>query len=188
MIKVYYNKCRDNYRIEKSKIKGASMTVTKTYLIYIIILLLLDLLLRQGKRKPDRTKRLQSGKGNSCNVKQKVVLSTEEQKQHTRTGVVWPITMKTSQKVISAGIKDVTIEGAFIVCQNPLPLKEQFRIAMDIPNQEPIAFAAEVVWSNSNVPEDKVITRGMGIKFLQNTEKVRESLNNAINLYQEGSI
>ncbi len=92
--------------------------------------------------------------------------------------------MKTSQEIISAGIKDISTEGAFIVCQNPLPLKEQFRIAINIPTQKPIALEAEVVWSNSNVPEDKVVNRGMGIKFLQSTEKVRESLNNAIHIYQ----
>lgn len=165
------------------------MTVTKTYLLYIIVLLLFDLLRRRGESKPDTTNHsLQSDKGNSCNVKQKIVRYTEEGRQPARTSTVWPIKMKTSQEIISAGIKDISTEGAFIVCQNPLPLKEQFRIAINIPTQKPIALLAEVVWSNSNVPEDKVVNRGMGIKFLQSTEKVRKSLNKAIQIYQRESL
>jgi Tfp pilus assembly protein PilZ len=161
------------------------MTVAQTYLMYIIILLMFDLLLRLGKRKPARANDwLQSDEENSCNVKQKISRNTEEQSQHTRTSIVWPITMKTSQEVISAGIKDLSVKGAFIVCQNPLPLKEQFRIAVEIPNQEPMALAAEVIWSSSNVPEDKVKNRGMGIKFLQSTVKARKSVHKAIHLYQ----
>ncbi len=162
------------------------MTATQTYLMYIVVLLLFDLLLRLGRHKPDKTKHfIQRHKGHSGNIKQKTVRNTEEQSWHTKTSIVWPIKMKTSQEVISAGIKDISIESAFIVCPNPLPVKEQFRIAIDIPNQEPIVLPVEVVWSNSNVPEDKVLSRGMGIKFLQITEKVRESLNNAIHIYQK---
>jgi hypothetical protein len=37
-----------------------------------------------------------------------------------------------------------------------------------------------VVWSNTNVPEDKVIYRGMGIKFVQNTDEDRQRLEYAI--------
>jgi hypothetical protein len=154
--------------------------------MYIVVLLLFDLLLRLGRRKPDKTKHfIQRHKGHSGNVKQKTVRNTEEQSWHTKTSTVWPIKMKTSQEIITAGIKDISIESAFIVCPNPLPVKEQVRIAIGIPNQEPIVLPAEVVWSNSNVPEDKVLSRGMGIKFLQITEKVRESLNNAIHIYQK---
>ena len=164
------------------------MTAAKTYLMYIVVLLLFDLLLRLGRREPDKTKSLfQRKKWRSRNAKQKNVQNTEEQGWHTKTSIVWPIKMKTSQEVISAGIKDISKESAFIVCQNPLPLKEQFRLAIGIPNQKPIVLPAEVVWSNSNVPEDKVLSRGMGIKFLQITEKVRESLNNAIHIYQKES-
>ena len=162
------------------------MTATQTYFMYIVVLLLFDLLLRLGRRKPDKTKYfIQRHKGHSGNVKQKTVRNTEEQSWHTKTSIVWPIKMKTSQEIISAGIKDISIESAFIVCPNPLPVKEQFRIAIDIPNQEPIVLPVEVVWSNSNVPEDKVLSRGMGIRFLQHTEDVRESLNNAIHIYQK---
>jgi Tfp pilus assembly protein PilZ len=161
------------------------MTVTQTYLMYIVVLLMLELLLRIDMRKrPKAYGWLQSDEENFCNVKQKIVRNTEERSRDTRTRIIWPITIKTSQEVISAEIKNISIKGAFILCQTPLPLKEQFRIAIDIPNQEPMDLAAEVIWSSSNVPEDKVVKRGMGIKFLQSTENARESIDKAIHLYQ----
>jgi hypothetical protein len=40
-----------------------------------------------------------------------------------------------------------------------------------------------VVWSNTNVPQDQVIHRGMGVKFAQNTNKTRQRLENAISIH-----
>ena len=39
---------------------------------------------------------------------------------------------------------------------------------------------SEVVWSNANVPDDKIVNRGMGIRFIHNTDEVRESLKTAL--------
>jgi hypothetical protein len=44
------------------------------------------------------------------------------------------------------------------------------------------------VWSNSNVPEDKVINRGMGIKFIENSDENRNGLNQVIRSYIEENV
>jgi len=50
------------------------MTVTQTYLMYIVVLLMLELLLRIDMRKrPKAYGWLQSDEENFCNVKQKIV-------------------------------------------------------------------------------------------------------------------
>lgn len=107
----------------------------------------------------------------------------EEKRQYARAGIVWPVSIETSQGIIRAKTKDLSLGGAFIVCQKPLPLKEQFRITIDVPDKEPLTFTSEVVWSNINVPDDKIVIRGMGIRFIQNTDKVLESLNTSISAY-----
>ena len=109
----------------------------------------------------------------------------EEKRQHTRAGIVWPVSMETSQGIIRAKTKDLSLGGAFIVCQEPLPLKEQFPITIDIPDNAPLTFTAEVIWSNGSVPDDEIVVRGMGIRFFQNTNEVLESLNTAISTYLE---
>jgi hypothetical protein len=39
------------------------------------------------------------------------------------------------------------------------------------PNNEPVAATAEVAWSNINVPDEKVINRGMGVRFIKMSER-----------------
>ena len=66
------------------------------------------------------------------------------------------------------------------VCRNPLALNERFKITIDIPDQDALPLNAEVVWSNANIPGDKIVNRGMGIRFIENEEKERRRLQEAI--------
>jgi len=61
-----------------------------------------------------------------------------------------------------------------------LPLNEKIRFCIKVPQEEELLLNAQVVWSNTNVPKEKVIHRGMGVKFVQNTNKARQRLENAI--------
>jgi len=103
--------------------------------------------------------------------------SWKEKRQHPRLAVSWPAQMETSQGSIRVQLKDISLGGAFVLCQNPLALTEQFQLIISAPSQDPFTLNAEVVWSNINVPEDKVINRGMGVRFIQNTEENRNRLN-----------
>lgn len=104
----------------------------------------------------------------------------EDNRQDPRLSIVWPVLMETSRGVIKAKIKDLSLGGAFIACQDPLPLQTRFNLTIHMPDQKPLTLVCEVIWSNSNVPDDKIVTRGMGIKFVQNAEEDRKSYNNAI--------
>jgi hypothetical protein len=39
------------------------------------------------------------------------------------------------------------------------------------PNNEPVVATAQVVWSNVNVPDEKVINRGMGVRFIKMSDR-----------------
>jgi len=108
-----------------------------------------------------------------------------ERRLDPRINSVWPVLIVTSHGAIKAKIKDLSLGGAFIACQDPLPLNEQFSLTINMPDQKPLTLVSEVVWSNSNVPDDKIVCRGMGIKFTQNTKEDRISYNNAIASYLE---
>ncbi len=93
-----------------------------------------------------------------------------ENRRDSRVDVSWPVEMETSRGHIRAETRHVSISGAFIVCQDPLPLNERFHITMVISKQKQVSVHAEVIWSNINVPDDKIVNRGMGIRFI-NTSK-----------------
>ena len=106
--------------------------------------------------------------------------SGEEMRRHPRMKVSWPAAMEIGHASIKVRLKDISLGGAFVICRESIPLNEQFRFYIEVPDEETFALNAEVVWSNMNVPEKKVIHRGMGIKFVKNTDAARRRLEKAI--------
>jgi len=104
----------------------------------------------------------------------------EEKRQHPRVAISWPLELEPPHENVKVQLKDISRGGAFIVCRRPLPLNEKLRLCIKLPEQEELLLNAEVVWSNINVPQDKVIHRGMGVKFAKNTNKARQRLEDAI--------
>jgi hypothetical protein len=109
--------------------------------------------------------------------------SWEEKRKHPRIAISWPGRMETSQDSMTIQLKDISAGGAFVVCASPPPLNETFRLTINAPDYDALTLNAEVVWSNANVPEDKVINRGMGVRFIKNTDEDRSSLNHIIVSY-----
>jgi uncharacterized protein (TIGR02266 family) len=107
----------------------------------------------------------------------------QKKRQHPRVDITWPVRMKTSQGTIEAETENISLGGAFICCHKPLPLGENFRLTIDCPNRDPLTVNAEVVWSNINVPDEKIVNRGMGIRFIQVTEDDRKFLSEMISAH-----
>ena len=104
----------------------------------------------------------------------------EEKRQHPRVAISWPAMLEPPYERLQVQLKDISIGGAFVVCRKPLPLYEKIRFCLKVPDQDDLLLNAQVVWSNINVPKEKVIHRGMGVKFIQNTNKARQRLETAI--------
>lgn len=77
------------------------------------------------------------------------------------------------------------VGGAFVCCQKVLPLGETFLLTIEPPNHKRLTLNAEVVWFNVNVPDEKIINRGMGIRFIQITKDDREFLNQLVSAHLE---
>ena len=104
----------------------------------------------------------------------------EEKRQHPRVAISWSAMLEPPHENIAVQLKDISVGGAFVVCGEPLPPKEKIRLCIKIPDQEELLLNAQVVWSNTNVPQEEVINRGMGVQFVQNTDKARQRLEKAI--------
>jgi len=104
----------------------------------------------------------------------------KERRLHQKVSIQWPVTLECHGGTVPATARDISLGGAFIACGDPLPLKERFYLAMEMPGEARLFLNAEVVWSNGNVPEERVVTRGMGIKFVDNRETDRACLKNRI--------
>jgi uncharacterized protein (TIGR02266 family) len=94
-----------------------------------------------------------------------------ERRQHPRTDVSWPVTMETPDGIVESRLNNISLGGAFVSCEKPLSVGEIFHLTLIVPDNEPVAATAQVVWSNANVPADKVLNRGMGVRFLQRSDR-----------------
>jgi Tfp pilus assembly protein PilZ len=106
--------------------------------------------------------------------------SWEEKRSQPRLAVSWHAAFAGPRGSSPAQLKDISLGGAFVVCADPLPLNERFLITMDLPGRGLLELKAEVVWSNTHVPADRVINRGMGIRFIDNTDEKRRMLSEAV--------
>ena len=79
--------------------------------------------------------------------------------------------METSEGVIGAEVRNISLGGAFICCKRPLPMGEVFRLTLMGADKDPLTAIAKVVWSNVNVPNEKVINRGMGVRFIKMSDR-----------------
>lgn len=111
----------------------------------------------------------------------------KDKRQHPRVDITLPVRIETSQGTIEGETINISLGGAFICCQRPLPLRENFRLAVDAPNHDSLTVNAEVVWSNINVPDEKILNRGMGIRFIEITKADREFLNHVLSAHHENS-
>jgi Tfp pilus assembly protein PilZ len=131
-------------------------------------------------------KRLTSDQSNQ-GVATSTKISWEEKRKHPRLAISWQAVIEKSGQTDAVQLRDISLGGAFVVCPEPLALNDKFKITIDIPNQDPLGLNAEVVWSNRNVPKDRVVNRGMGIRFIENEDQDRRQLNDALTASLEGN-
>jgi len=98
----------------------------------------------------------------------------QEKREALRVEVKWPVTIETVEGHLNGETMDICISGAFICCQKPPQPKGMFRLTMNPPNHQALTATAEVVWSNSNVPESEIVNRGMGVRFLEISNEDRQ--------------
>jgi hypothetical protein len=87
-----------------------------------------------------------------------------------------PALIERSQGFTKVGIKEITINGAFVTCPKPLPVGEAFQIKIMFEKEKSLALKADVLWNNNNVPQDQIVARGMKVRFLQLSKDERQFL------------
>jgi uncharacterized protein (TIGR02266 family) len=123
------------------------------------------------------------------NKKENIITPSEsfngENRQLQRMEINWPVTLEALEGVMRARTKDISLGGAFVICDNPLPLGMQFRLTIGLPGGQNLTLTSEVIWSNANVPEERIVFRGMGVRFIKNSPEERGILDSALSAYQE---
>lgn len=148
------------------------------FLLFFIILSFIWLLFNNYKKR----KFSQNRPVNAIDLADEIA---EEERKEQRIDIVWPASIKTGNRVIKAKTKDLSRGGAFLKCNEPLAPGEQFHLIIEIPEKDSIVLNSEVIWSNCNIPEEKVVNRGMGVRFIKNNDEDLVRLKNSLEEYRE---
>ncbi len=109
----------------------------------------------------------------------------ENKRELERQNMKWPVVLETGGKRRECLTINMCISGAFVSCSPPLDVGERVNIAITIPDDQEIVLECEVVWNNSGIPEDRVVSRGMGVRFLGISNESREKLNRILSKQEE---
>ena len=93
----------------------------------------------------------------------------------------WPVSFETSAgKTAEARIVSVSHGSAFMTSDTRLDIGEKFQLAIHLADRPPLQLKAEVTWSNMLLPPEKVMKRGMGIRFIEAGEEAVCLINETI--------
>ena len=100
---------------------------------------------------------------------------SDNQRGYPRANIKWPVVVKSDKRTMEGVTSNVTPNGVFIHCQQPLRLNEVFDMDISIPgSDQSLRARAEVVWSNRYGPNDDISPRGMGVRFLRISSEARK--------------
>ena len=98
----------------------------------------------------------------------------ENQRGYPRADIKLPVVVKSDKRTMEGVTSNVTPNGVFIHCQQPLRLNEVFDMDISIPgSDQSLKARAEVIWSNRYGPNDDISPRGMGVRFLRISSEAR---------------
>ena len=102
-----------------------------------------------------------------------------------RPELKWTVSAQIGGAIIHGETKDISLQGAFIRCRNPLNLNEVFDMVVDAPGKS-LNVKAEVVWSNVHGPDDKITPRGMGVRFVKISNEDRRVIAQKLDNHEVG--
>ena len=109
--------------------------------------------------------------------------SGSEKRKHPRFNARWPVTVYTDKGEIEGETINISLEGIAICCEEPLHLNKVFRISLITLDDRVIRVGGKVVWSDVYGMDDQETQIGMGVCFVEVSEKDRHIINDVISTY-----
>jgi hypothetical protein len=103
-----------------------------------------------------------------------------ERRKHPRRQVTWPVNVFTAHGTIEGETKDISPNGVFIACEEPLALNENYRIGIIPPNHQIIDVTGKVIWSDLYGIDENNTAFGMGVCFVEIPDKDQNFLGNVV--------
>jgi hypothetical protein len=81
---------------------------------------------------------------------------------------------------IQGEIRNISLSGIYVRCDEPLRVNEDFRMAIIPPNRQAIGLTGKVVWADMYGIDGEENAFGMGVCLVEIAEKDQEFLRSAV--------
>jgi len=99
----------------------------------------------------------------------------EDRRRYPRYEISWPVRIEAGGETIAAETRDIGADGISIFCEEGLRLNETYRFSIHPEPGPGIRIEGTVVWSELYALERGRAAVGMGICFVELSEKDREA-------------
>jgi hypothetical protein len=93
------------------------------------------------------------------------------------------VVILTTRGALAAETRNISPHGAYIVCERPLPPKEELRLYVMFPNRRYLDILAEVTWSYPYGSLEDPTPCGMGVRFTRISDADREFISSLASGY-----
>jgi hypothetical protein len=93
-----------------------------------------------------------------------------------KTEVSWPIMILAETGTIEGEIRNVSVDGLLISCEEPLRLNETYRMSILPPERPAIGVRGKVVWADAYCMDEENSAFGVGTCFVELLEEDQEVL------------
>ena len=95
----------------------------------------------------------------------------------------WPVVVLTPSGALTAETRNISPQGAFIVCDRPIPPREELRLFIMFPNSRYLDILAKVTWWYPYGSMEDKTPRGMGLRFTRISDADREFISSLASGY-----
>ncbi len=100
----------------------------------------------------------------------------EERRKNERVELQWPITILADYATVEGVTINISLDGVYIRCEEPLLLNESYRMSILPPNHDAIEVLGKVVRSEFYGMGEDNSTFGMGVCVLEISDEERNAL------------
>ena len=108
------------------------------------------------------------------------MLAQREKRRAKRSDVRWPVSVESEHGTIQGEIRNISLSGIYVRCDEPLRVNEDFRMAIIPPNRQAIGLTGKVVWADMYGIDHEENAFGMGVCLVEINEEDQKFLESAV--------
>jgi len=107
------------------------------------------------------------------------MLARREKRRSKRSEVRWPVCVESEHGTIQGEIRNISLSGIYVRCDEPLRVNEDFRMAIIPPDRQAIGLTGKVVWADMYGIDKEENAFGMGVCLVEIAKEDQDSLQSA---------